>query len=61
MFYDCIKFRIERTVAFVSWIFHCAIETHEFWFTETKIFLEVRLYLTNNDDMWLRVLYILRQ
>ena len=30
MFYDCIKFRIERAVvAFVSWIFHCAIETHE--------------------------------
>ena len=34
VFYDCIKFRIDRVVvAFVSWIFHCAIETHECWFT----------------------------
>ena len=39
VFYDCIKFRIERAVvAFVFWIFHCAIETHECWFTETKMF-----------------------
>ena len=30
VFYDSIKFRIERAVvAFVSWIFYCAIETHE--------------------------------
>ena len=59
MFYDCIKFRIERAVvAFVSWSFHCAIETHECWFTETKMFQKC---LTNNDDMWLRLLYILRQ
>ena len=39
VFYDCIKFRIERAVvAFVSWIFHCAIETYECWFTEMKMF-----------------------
>ena len=39
VFYDCIKFRIERAVvAFVSSIFYCAIETHECWFTETKMF-----------------------
>ena len=39
VFYDCIKIRIERAVeAFVSWIFHCAIETHDRWFTETKMF-----------------------
>ena len=39
VFYDCIKFRRERAVvAFVFLIFHCAIETHECWFTETKMF-----------------------
>ena len=39
VFYDCIKTKIERAVvAFVSWIFHCAIETHERWFTKTKMF-----------------------
>ena len=53
MFYDCIKYRIGRAVvAFVSWIFHYAIETHECWFTEKKMFLYiVILYLTNNDDI----------
>ena len=39
VFYDCIKFRIEgAVVAFVSWIFRCAIETQECWFIETKMF-----------------------
>ena len=39
VFYDCIKIRIESAVvAFVPWIFHCAIETHERRFTKTKMF-----------------------
>ena len=38
MFYDCIEIGIyEAVVAFVSWIFHCAVETHECGFSETKM------------------------
>ena len=47
VFYDCIEIRIYRTVvvALVSWILHCALETHECCFLKRKCFRSENIFL----------------